>query len=871
MSDALLKQLEIDPHHDLVARVDGNTSQRFALAESSTAAPGLWIWREQIDHFIPDSGPRIHRVTAAVHTENDDGGRLAIRVPSSWRLRRLLLDSAVTTHDDGQAGLLIIPIGPGRRHQLLMEFLAPHDDLRWLNQLTIDQPQFEVPVFERRHIVHLAPSGWLVEPSQSWRAWLPLLAAAKSYFWLGLPKWAASTADQPAAADSNWTHRELTLRQESGPTPRTLWIINRSAASSAYLALILGLGAVGWRLLRWRPWCWWLLLMASLSVAWLLPESLAPVGVSLLNALGLGAVARLIELIGTRPASEPRGIKPARLGTASTALAVLAGLGSTAVGQQTSLGEAPSKPGAQRLYGVFIPSVEGDQPAGNYAYIPKELKELLGQHRSITAAPSPPRILSANYTIRMRQNLRDTDPVQEFTADLRIAVTATDVELLLPFRADQLRLVSAPLLNGQPRMLNVRDFRLPTDGSGVLFRPDSTGIMNVTLQFKPVMGESSDRQFRWQASIPPVPNAMLRIGANIQAANYTVNARGGTQRSFLGDTIAYLGPIDRLELAWTERERNLGPAAAEQTCDTWVHAHGQHLVAACQVTIERSKGLAGEVDLFVDPDWEPVGTRWGDAELVGMAQFSSLRRRTVLRVRLSSDDNQNSIIRMILVPKSLTGQSTLEAPTVALDRVTAKGKYFWWSTDASANWLPEGFENQSVRAGNVNAWGRLALAPENSGFQVFGGSVKLRRQESSAASPEFSEANALHLNAGTTVLTYDANWETTGQQPDFLLLRLPDQARIRRFEINGNSIKYRLEANDRTLLVALNEGIGDRLRRLRVNLELPALDGHLEELPRVTVAGHVPRQSTYQLFRSGWNRSATALQRFGAGGSGRFR
>ena len=139
----------------------------------------------------------------------------------------------------------------------------------------------------------------------------------------------------------------------------------------------------------------------------------------------------------------------------TSSLLLLVVVGSTTFGQTDSSNSpakrapvtslnGPTSPGQankdHEIFSVLIPIDEAGEVAGAYAYAPTRLLELLAGGEANSRSETP-RILSADYTLRMQRSLLgQLDRLQEVSVEFRLQVTQADVELRLPFNSNQLLL-----------------------------------------------------------------------------------------------------------------------------------------------------------------------------------------------------------------------------------------------------------------------------------------------------------------------------------------------------------------------------------------------------------------------------------------------
>lgn len=851
----------------LVARVSGLDSHQLkAVSNQSPTEEVLdasnskdtWIWSESLNHRIDDSGSITHEILLDVQSQKQ--GLLMARVPKDWQLHFVAVQDRATQEFLWQPGQLQIALEPAQRSSISIRFTSRRAALSWFSRVGLQAPSYDVPILQRKRMLWVSPKSLValalddqrtssIEPTEA-SGEIPLVSDR----WQMDAWWRWLNPNQLRASDKwGWSCYPLdpNTTTQQAPLEVEIKVVDRNA-----LAMILWGGLVlmttsSWILLRGSFKVWWMLCCILVGINLVVAESWLLAPQLLLLAMILGCLVRLIERIVTKPLEPATRDPRSRPGTAfSTVLIVVAlGLGNAhRVQAQSGL----SSPRAQQTetYAVYIPSDSNNAPVGEFAYIPKQLRDLLYQNQSEVGQQAAGSILSASYSVKLRQDERDSELIQTCSVDLKLLVTQANSEIIIPIQGSGMTWVGTPLLNGQSRIWGGRNFSIPASGGGVVFRSDSTGVMNVSLQFRPSILDDGDRKYRFSVEVPPVASAKLRVSTSGIIGNLNVNARGIVQRTFLGDTVATLGPVKQLDLRWSINAKPVNQAPAEQTSETWMHADGDQLVAACQLTVERNQALPREVDVFFDAAWQPVGEIWGDAELVSSSNSTQFRGRTVYRLRLKEPTGSGYQLRMLAVPRVPAPSDRVEAPFLSLDRVNTKSTLFWWSADRDAVWVPDAPESRPLNSLAANAWNSVSLAAQRIGYQILGSGAQIRRQPQTSRNMPISEVNTLRLRSDSTALSFVANWEPSGNQPDSLVLVLPREVIAPELEINGVPARYQLESSGRLMHISMSEnGIG-RLGRLKLDCRLPNMFGPLHSVPRIHISQQPAGLSTYEIYRT---------------------
>lgn len=834
-----------------VARVDNRLNPTVTLTQFEASLNKGWIGNELMEHQVFDNGRQLHRLDVVVQAV--DGQRFVCNLPAAWQLKRLAVNEKTTSDYVWSGGRLEIPLTGATNNRVQVEFESSGMPDSWLEALDLSRPSYDVPVMQRDEKLLLSPSSLMFD-------WQYLGAGGRpeesSHWSLRLRPWSwyipfASEAIAHVNGSSTglWNEYLLLRHADQQAAVHRIWIVNRNAIFTLMLAGMMAVAAISWALLRRSRTIWWLVLLMLGLVLALIPENLLLVSQWLLLSLILGGMIRTAELAvsvkrySIRPSNRP---KSSVSQATTTSVLLLLTLGSV----QAQDNAAVTSKSTSRTFGVFVPTDQQHQPIGDFVYIPTTLRDLLLTGGDSNPQDVPVRFLSAQYILKLRQPQSERGPVQEFSVDLRVQSTNDNAEILLPFRSDQLPVVSAPMLNGRPRMMGARNFKLAPNGEGIVFRPEGTGVFEVRLQFDPVLRDGAAGQFQLDAAVPPIPNATLRVVTEVgQANSFTVNALGGTQRTFLGDTIAYLGALERLNIRWSASGRPDTSQTAKQMAETWVHAQGNLLWAACQLTISNGNNLPTELDLLVDADWEPAGLLWGEAELVNATPVSTVGKRTLYRVRISSVLGRDSLIRMLLVPRESTSSNVLDIPFLSLERIVSNGKIFWWSGQDGSDWVPDTSDSPPVGFDTFSGWGPDLTNIQRAGFRVLGTGVKLRRNAVRPALGSFSELSTLHMRLGSTTLDFEATWNDESEPGQILWARVPTGSKVQRIEINGKAAQYQVSEDPNLIQIVSNEDGNKQTQRLLMTLDTPVILDRVEQVPRIELLSWQPRDAVYQIYR----------------------
>jgi hypothetical protein len=896
------------------ARLDGSAVGVLHLNRHVQSSSPGWVWSSIIDRYRWDDGSNKYFVHWSIQTTGSSD--LKFWLPKGWRLDRIRVngeaaDEALVnvvgtdesvSHSMGSipqdARQFQIPLPTNRRVNVHLE-CSVDPKLGWgtvIDKLVLERPHIQdVPVFDAAYRLHLSPSS--VPLSRAWThalggrlidrllpvAWWSLLAPHANQLTREVVAeeqpngW--SVIDWPVD-QSEWGLGTTHAYGASSAWSGRLWVVRRSALAACLTSLLLFLTTLLWLLLCVSTRAWWAFTSLSLVACVLLPREWAAWGQLLLLASGLAVLLRLVTWIGwaRRAAVKTQDgrqlarrsslvgfggclllalISPETHVLAQSTRTSTAGLqvvpGATP-GQADAGGKTMETPGEGQpanLYGILFPVDQDYKHAGAYAYVHIRLWELLSGNRQTGFSSRPPRLLSAAYLLRLRPGSVNA----ELAVDLLIQATREGDELRLPFRADQLQLVGGQI-NAEERLVGLPGLR--QEFEHVVIQASKLGTFPVTLQFVTVNTDSSKRL---KAALPSVPNATLRIESD--GLQVDVNAVGGVQRSGDGELLANLGPVSELDVRWRDVSPRTFSPSGELASETWIHARGERLMAACQLRFSPRQTLRPLLHVYIDSDWEPVGTNWGDAELVTNETMSFGNRR-VYTVRMSrvagpsvgsgnnaQPDEQPPVIRVLLVPANQATLNVINVPFMLLQEQSATSRALAWSTSPEFSpWKADGVDFWQESFDSASDWGELTLARQRRNFKVPMGTSPLQvRRQNQGATPTIEERTVLRYSLAEVAVDYTARFEVNGAA---LRLSLPEQCRVNSVSVNGQSVEFWTShhPSEQRLLVSTSGLRNSDVNVLELKGSLPATLNQDSALPRVVMHDFTVGSSRMLIYRS---------------------
>ncbi len=863
----------------LAARLDAGLNQKIMLqSEGNSRQSRGWIRSEHIEHWIFDGGQG-HNVQWAI--EGAARSALDITLPAGWWIEAATIDGEpVLDLQRMQNQLVRIGLPDRQRCWVTLRCAYQAKPSGWISHVQMPKPLVSLAVLDSKELLWVPPGLVPLEALASMRDSSRLVDRLSPTAWW---RWLAPTPMEKIWTNPQyrgWKPVELDARilgsgvgseeiqGRAADTDRSegLWLVEHTAMCAMALALVLALAAFFWTIVGKSVRVWWLLL-SSLVVAVVVAQSeYVPLLQLLLLSAALGALTRMLSVVtkfrmfgrATRSGSGISGGTKAL--PASIFLATILSYAASSSAQQPSsavAGGATSRSTASEdaydIFGVLIPVDEEGQVSGAYAYVPSRLWNLLTNPDALATGLGPPKILSADYTLRPRQStILDREQTQELTAEFLVRSSQLESELVLPFSEAEVRLLSGRV-NGQEIYVGAR--RLVQEEDGVTFRPSEVGTLRLELTFEIRDLVESAGRTQVSVGIPPIPAAKLRVASESSVGSVEVESIGRLKKSISGIT-ADLGPLERLQISWSSStgRSTTFPSPAGVFADTWVHGSGSQLVAACQLRIGNNRSLDQELHFIADASWEPVGTRWGDGELISSELLGS---RRVYKVRVpeyrDSEADSELVVRVFLVPSNSEGVSNLAIPFFSLREVAQQGivRTFAWSTNGTTAWKPDGVDFwQQLRPTAELSWEELAFDQPPTLYRIPVGSVATNLRRVPVPEPiAVDETTRIHLSIGEVRVRYQCRWQEPVSGLPTIQLAIPSRLRVESVLVDGQIVPYHVASHsDQDVLVVSPDSAQFGFQVVEVEATQPLQIGRAKPLPRIVAQDVSVGSSIFRLF-----------------------
>jgi len=887
-------------HTWVAARLEAGASQKLKLKRSVPLRTTGWIWSEALRHTLWDDGHVTHDARWII-----EGTRLTplqIQLPKGWQIEEIAIDDVPSEHP-GQVQLVQVELPEQNRITVSLRCASSQPPPKWLSHDRWARPTLSLPILASQTSLVIPPSRLAVRqlPNQ-WSAgnsplrlvdrllpmalWSRLgptpvpknnLLLANPMGWSSLPAgWSmlelnSGTAAAPPPALGGASEAAVDARQSQALWSGGEWIISRSALSALALAFVLCVAAVSWFSLGSHPRHWWLAITISLILVVLVPNWLLAPAQLVLLAVVLATLLRLCTVVYAwrRSAFQVRGrssIVHTTGSVSTTAVMILGCWGGSTMGQSTNSlqnipavnssdisfennSTNPSSKTRPEIFSVLIPIDEAGTVAGAYAYAPTRLLELLAGGNESATRMTPPKILSADYTLRMRRGLVGApDQIQELSVEFRLQVTQPDIEIRLPFNVNQLQLQRGSVA-GQELFVGGRWlYQVP---EAVVYRPSMAGTVRLQLQFEPRDLAVTATQANLRCSIPPIPTASLRIVAD-SSSTFEIRSSGTGRKTISSVSTELLGPTSELNVQWSPGAQRTTPGqvTAEVLADTWLHARGNQVSAICQIRIASTRALPQELHVVSEPGWEPVGTFWEDGDLIASEQ-SALGGRQVYKIRCKEDWNQTAplILRVPMVPRDESNLENLAVPFFTLREASQQAvtRTLAWSAEEHALWKPDGLDLWQELA-NVPGleWGDLAWEQRPQLYRVVGTLATALRTAAIAPQATIDEMTRVHLGQGEIRLNYRGQFSSLQARP--LALLVPAGSRVEQVLVDGVAVGYRLsERREGGLLELLPGAKPMPARVVELSLSQALSLGRPTRFPRVSMLEYSASRSLYRV------------------------
>lgn len=862
----------------LAARLDPSESYSIELpSPAESASAEAWAWFQNTTHSILSNGDIQHHTTWILESPNDE--LLSIRVPVTWSIESLLVDHNSIDIPVRRNGTLEVLLPQGRRTQLALTCRSRSAALGWIESVKLEQCRLSIPVHDHQEQIETPPAHVpliQLSPHPAHKILADRLDPSNLWSWLAPSLSKGSPAPITNRLDSfvpnanrgpGWTTLQLSeagksKASEGQDASKTVWLADRTALAGLALASVIFVIAMLRLCSLYLSCSWWISPLVAAILVVLVPAKLLPVAQLLFLGACCAALFRLALPIfhyrGHSTSNLRKNSRSAAAGVKASVWIAVCSIPFNALAQPLRSPESLRRDLAENseIFGVVIPVDEEFQFSGPYVYVPNKLWELLDEQLEDDAYSVDSEILSAEYRMRFVRGLvQGTSRLQETTLKLEIKCSRADHTISIPFDSTELTLLGGRI-DGMELPLGERLTQHSALNS-VDCQFLSPGVYTLELRFNALSFQLEGDNRSVQFSVPPIPNATLRILSDGQQ-EISVDSIGPIQNSMSGK-VARIGPVERIKVSWP---RTLPRSAVDQSSfqdlsETWVHASGSSVAAACTIVLRDRP--SGQFRLLCDSNWMPVGTIWGDAILTdepaeNLASETAYTLR--LRTNATSPPTSSPTIQVTFAPVNVAASQSLPLPFLRSDSNVLTQRVFGWTNDPNAIWEPE----QRIRnwqaatptstplwpvpAQSAQPQQRLRVPPIDS--------ANLVRTDVIDQSKICVEETSVHLALGTMKTRYVLSCPPSEVNERPIELLVPSTSRIVSLVVNGTPTEnYRtVRTSGAKLIFVGTDELPGRARTLelefdsRLRLNLPAA------LPRVLVRDRSISKSRYRIFRA---------------------
>jgi len=481
-----------------------------------------------------------------------------------------------------------------------------------------------------------------------------------------------------------------------------------------------------------------------------------------------------------------------------------------------------------RVFDILIPISPDGELAGTNIYVPEELLKIIEQDdREKRQRDSVGLLASSKHNLRLDSRtfgFGNADQPLTSTYEFWISDSAVGKAIRIPFPSESVKL-SRFSVDG----IEVLSGRLTKTDTELIWFPDRAGRRAVQIdaqvRMRSLDAADSSPSFGNQAftnlaiasgtlgtekrgakvwgiatNILPVANSILEVETD-GAWWISVAACGRSANPAQGRVVIQLGNKSRIEgffqppTSSPNRTSTLAmpsdssPSGGEvPTMNTELFLDSDQLLAKTVIEFPQNMVLAGEIEIESDSQWLPIGTQWGDAQLIDVRTGSTLdRKRYAMRWRnlepsgseTISPNTQKKVITTTWIPMGDSGiRNILFAE--CRDRRVRQGVLRYsrspgsiWTLDGISSWIP------AINSKERLDWPELKDPPltTNLRIPISSGFGVLRRQ-SLEPLQQLSATSRVHLESQRTRLTTTIKLDGSLGQRAPLLFEIPNKYQV---------------------------------------------------------------------------------------------
>ncbi len=822
----------------------------------SDVAPA-WAESLQVDHSLSVAGNQRH--VCVWDLRGPLGPSLEVRTPSDWQLQRgrlgqRLIGWSVDTSGTPQSRVWRLDLpresaSAGGEQTLELVFLERRSRINLVQRVQLASPQLNLATSVLRHRVWLPAalagrenlavdrSGDLPDRNWPWQWWPALNFSHSAAEPLMTVDDQASVVDRLALSDFHGLPsppiRRVELPERLAEPNEFGWLVYNlgDVLVLGWLLVLVGLGVSWWgsgRFTALGGWFTaWPLLWGVLSLrVWLpVPWDRLAAGVAL--GVLLGWLLRwTLEVTLPLPADRCRSHGSGVTGSLSRAgsavltrvvVSLILGLLSTSIwagGMPAWSQPPPARPAGQgsvepvaegvgsdaspdslAATPIIIPIDAAGELAGNYAYVPETfLTQLFDRDRDRESSRSSSRIQAARYQMRVADRGLSRSRSDELSLFLDVEVLDLQSAWSWPLAAQQAQLRRF-LVNEASVPVGSR---LRLEGGDIVWYPDRTGVHRLRIDFLPVIERYADGAVGFRFPILPLPQARLDLFGD-GLGRVEVVGIGRLVSPLPSRFQAMLGPVDHLDVRWRSSDTGSEPsvpANPQLRVDSWLRLKQGPPNLRTMLTVDDWPSSLKSLEIEVQADWEPIGSRAGDARLMPLPETQSVaagRRRYRLELPPEGAELRRRRFDILWAANPRVG-SRLRMPELEVSGLVAVSRTLSFSSTGRGQWALEGVSD---------TWPRLPLGTASRIWSGSGWTDQAVTVQLPARAPELqlrrlpTPSNAevecqsrIRLGRDRIDVAFDARWLSQEAGQAFIRLAVPAGLQLDRVSVDGRSARF---------------------------------------------------------------------------------
>jgi hypothetical protein len=524
------------------------------------------------------------------------------------------------------------------------------------------------------------------------------------------------------------------------------------------------------------------------------------------------------------------------------------------------------------VFDVLIPLDADGEFVGDMVYVPGNLVAAMeAQEIPTQAADRDSYVISARHTFRFDArsvSFGNTEQPCNHLYEVWIGEGEIGRPWRIPFPSDRSRL-SRFLIDG----IEVAPSRFVKSDTELLWYPERSGRRTIQiesqLRIRPLERDKNATLPRpgllndlapprgWGIDMPiwPTANAILEVEAD---AGWAVdfNSRGRISNPSIGKFSIQLGGLDRLKgeivTMSSQASRGTGTMSSDSSSlvgvespqlNTELLIEREQLIARTILEYPRNSDAPSEIEIESDLQWQPIGNRWGDAQLIDVRPGSTLDRRRYV-MRWNADNNSNSSKRVITTTWIPVGEVSLRNILFAECRDRrVRPNTLRYARSAGSVWTLEGINTwvPSINTKERIDWLELKERPIATSLRIpIAGGFGVLRQQPESKLQRVRVSQQWILGSSKNVVRSKIEFAAPVNNRKNIIVSVPADYSISKVSFRNATLQHTswMDGNHRKLQIFLDREVGE-VNELLVTSEQDVSNGYAMELvpPRLEIEG----------------------------------